>query len=97
MSALPFGNSVQQVLMVHSLYLTDTLIDAEIPSLIFLTKVDKYDPDVIGVDLSKTFHSSRLLQLIEASAMFEVCNALVEICASALYNFSFHVQRHKAS
>ena len=34
----------------------------------FLTKIDKYDPDVIGEDLSKTFHSARLLSLMEVSA-----------------------------
>ncbi|KAL3148230.1 Interferon-induced protein 44-like [Trebouxia sp. C0009 RCD-2024] len=30
--------------------------DREIPTLVFLTKIDNYDPDVIGQDLSKTFH-----------------------------------------
>jgi len=41
---------------------------AEIPTLVFLTKIDKYDPDVIGEDLTKTFHSARLLSLMEVSA-----------------------------
>lgn len=59
------------VVLRMSCYLTDMLFDAEIPSLIFVTKIDKYDPDVIGADLTKTFHSSRLLQLFEASANFE--------------------------
>ncbi len=35
--------------------------------LVFLTKVDSYDPDVIGQDLTKTFHSARLLSLMEVS------------------------------
>lgn len=38
---------------------------AELPILVCLTKIDAYDPDVIGHDLAKTFHSSRLLQLVE--------------------------------
>ncbi|DBA72796.1 TPA: hypothetical protein ACH3X2_010185 [Trebouxia sp. C0005] len=39
--------------------------EREIPTLVFLTKIDKYDPDVIGEDLTKTFHSARLLSLME--------------------------------
>ena len=41
------------------------LCHAEIPTLVFLTKIDNYDPDVIGQDLKKTFHSERLLSLIQ--------------------------------
>ena len=41
---------------------------AEIPTLVFLTKVDTYDPDVIGQDLKKIYHSERLLSLIEVSS-----------------------------
>ena len=40
---------------------------AEIPTLVLLTKIDTYDPDVIGQDLKKTFHSERLLSLVEVS------------------------------
>ena len=43
---------------------------AGIPILVFLTKIDKYDPDVIGEDLTKTFHSARLLSLMEVSCNF---------------------------
>ncbi|KAL3148736.1 Interferon-induced protein 44-like [Trebouxia sp. C0009 RCD-2024] len=39
--------------------------DRGIPTLVFLTKIDKCDPDVIGKDLKKTFLSGRLLSLIE--------------------------------
>ena len=42
---------------------------AEIPSLVLLTKIDAYDPDVIGANLSQTFHSERLLQLVEVSSI----------------------------
>ena len=41
----------------------------EIPTLVFLTQVDTYDPDVIGQDLKKTFHSERLLSLMEVSSI----------------------------
>ena len=44
----------------------------------FLTKIDKYDPDVIGEDLRKTFHSARLLSLMEVSFVFA---RLCETCA----------------
>ncbi|KAL0033092.1 hypothetical protein WJX79_002778 [Trebouxia sp. C0005] len=36
--------------------------------LVLLTKIDSYDPDVIGEDLTKTFHSARLLHLMEEVA-----------------------------
>ncbi|KAL3132022.1 Interferon-induced protein 44-like [Trebouxia sp. C0010 RCD-2024] len=39
--------------------------DRELPTLVFLSKIDTYDPDVIGNDLAKTYHSSRLLHLVE--------------------------------
>jgi len=51
---------------------------AEIPTLVFLTKIDKYDPDVIGEDLSKTFHSVRLLSLMEVSACLH--HLAVDLC-----------------
>ena len=34
-----------------------------IPSVVFLTNVDAYDPDLVGKDLTKTFHSKKLLEL----------------------------------
>ena len=34
----------------------------------FLTKIDTYDPDVIGQDLKRTFRSERLLSLMEVSS-----------------------------
>lgn len=49
---------------------------AEIPALVMLTKVDTYDPDVIGNDLSKVFRSARLLQLIEVSQTYVVTVAV---------------------
>ena len=49
---------------------------AEIPALVMLTKVDTYDPDVIGNDLSKLFHSARLLHLIEVSQTYVVTVAV---------------------
>ncbi|KAL0025651.1 hypothetical protein WJX77_001097 [Trebouxia sp. C0004] len=36
--------------------------------LVLLTKIDSYDPDVIGEDLTKTFHSARLLNLMKEVA-----------------------------
>ena len=42
-------------------------LHAEVPTIVFLSKIDTYDPDVIGNDLAKTFHSSRLLHLVEVS------------------------------
>ena len=42
-------------------------LHAEVPTLVFLSKIDTYDPDVIGNDLAKTYHSSRLLHLVEVS------------------------------
>ena len=47
--------------------LTWICLHAEVPTLVFLSKIDTYDPDVIGNDLAKTFHSSRLLHLVEVS------------------------------
>ena len=38
--------------------------------LILLTKIDTYDPDIIGEDLKKTFHSARLQSLMEVSAKY---------------------------
>lgn len=40
---------------------------AGIPTVIFLTKIDAYDPDVVGKDLTKTFHSSKLLELCKVN------------------------------
>ena len=31
--------------------------------MVFLTKIDAYDPDLVGKDLTKTFHSKKLLEL----------------------------------
>ena len=47
--------------------LTWICLHAEVPTLIVLSKIDTYDPDIIGNDLAKTFHSSRLLDLVEVS------------------------------
>ena len=33
--------------------------------LILLTKIDRYDADIIGANLKKTFHSARLQVLME--------------------------------
>ena len=44
---------------------------AEIPTLVLLTKIDAYDPDVVGQDLKKTFHSERLLTLVEVSSYIQ--------------------------
>ena len=41
---------------------------AEIPALVFLTKVDTYDPDIVGQDLKKTYHSERLQSLMEVNS-----------------------------
>ena len=38
---------------------------ADIRWSILLTKIDTYDPDVIGEDIQKTFHSARLESLVE--------------------------------
>ncbi len=46
---------------------TDLRSAAEIPTLVFLTKIDAYDPDVIGDDIAKVFHSARLLHMVEVS------------------------------
>lgn len=55
---------------------------AEIPTLVFFTKIDTYDPDVIGQDLRKTFHSERLLTLVEvSSSVFDIfVLATVALC-----------------
>lgn len=37
--------------------------------LILLTKIDTYDPDIIGANLRKTFHSARLQVLMEVSLL----------------------------
>lgn len=52
-----------------SCLLTLRVCHAEIPTLVFLTKIDSYDPDVIGEDAKKTFHSERLLSLMEVSSV----------------------------
>lgn len=54
---------------------------AEIPALVMLTKVDTYDPDVIGNDLSKVFHSGRLLHLIEVSQTYAMPSAVIPCLA----------------
>ena len=41
------------------------LLFADLMPLVLLTKIDSYDPDVIGADLTKTFHSARLLNVME--------------------------------
>lgn len=41
---------------------------AEIPTLVLLTKINGYDPDAIGEDLRKSFHSKLLLSLMEVSS-----------------------------
>ena len=64
--------------LIHAHKLSECCCCAEIPTLVFLTKIDKYDPDVIGEDLSKTFHSARLLSLMEVSFVFAW---LCETCA----------------
>ena len=43
------------------------MLHADLMPLVLLTKIDSYDPDVIGEDLTKTFHSARLLNLMEVS------------------------------
>lgn len=43
------------------------MLHANLMPLVLLTKIDSYDPDVIGEDLTKTFHSARLLNLMEVS------------------------------
>ena len=43
------------------------MLRADLMSLVLLTKIDSYDPDVIGEDLTKTFHSACLLNLMEVS------------------------------
>lgn len=60
----------QWPVLIFRKYLSSQLrrCPAEIPTLVFLTKIDSYDPDVIGQDLSKTFHSERLLSLIQVSS-----------------------------
>ena len=37
---------------------------------IIVTKIDACDPDVVGEDVKKTYHSSRLLTLMEVSTNF---------------------------
>ena len=59
-----------------------SLCHADIPFLVFLTKIDEYDPDVIGQDLKKTFRSERLLSLMEVSSCY-VCQMLSS-CSSCL-------------
>ena len=43
---------------------------ADIRFSILLTKIDTYDPDIVGESLSKTYHSARLQALMEASLLF---------------------------
>ena len=45
-------------------------------SLVFLSKIDAYDPDVIKTDLAKTFYSSRLLHLVEVSTVIAAFAAM---------------------
>lgn len=66
---------------------------AEIPTLVFLTKIDTYDPDVIGQDLKKTFHSERLLTLVEVSSYMSRmpnCCQLVALCSSCSGFMSYY-------
>lgn len=57
---------------------------AGIPTLVFLTKIDKCDPDVIGKDLKKTFLSGRLLSLIEVSRCLLKCKNLIQLATMSL-------------
>ena len=78
-TASSFQWCVAAVIHVHKL--SECCCCAEIPTLVFLTKIDKYDPDVIGEDLSKTFHSARLLSLMEVSFVFAwLCSKSVLTC-----------------
>ena len=43
------------------------MLRADLMLLVLLTKIDSYDPDVIGEDLTKTVHSARLLNPMEVS------------------------------
>ena len=56
---------------------------AEIPTLVFLTKVDTYDPDIIGQDLKKTYHSERLLSLMEVSS--HMCSPIPKSAMTVYY------------
>jgi len=53
---------------------TDVWCAAEIPTLVFLTKIDAYDPDVIGDDATKVYHSARLLHLMEVGLTRSICH-----------------------
>ena len=55
------------VITQHDVALIFVMLHADLMPLVLLTKIDSYDPDVIGEDLTKTFHSARLLNLMEVS------------------------------
>ncbi len=55
------------VITQHDIALILVMLYADLMPLVLLTKIDSYDPDVIGKDLTKNFHSARLLNLMEVS------------------------------
>lgn len=58
----------------------------------FLTKIDTYDPDVIGQHLKKTFHSERLLSLMEVS-IHAICAWTPKLTLEiVLYNYGIIIK-----
>ncbi len=57
-----------------------------------LTKVDVYDPDVIGEDLSEVFHSARLLKLVQVGYNLLVQSVCFTDCCNKkqFANMSIH-------
>ena len=46
---------------------------AGIPTLVLLTKIDDYDPEVIGADVKRAFHSIRLRAVITVRVRSSPC------------------------
>lgn len=77
--------------------------------MVFLTKIDAYDPDLVGKDLTKTFHSIKLLELCkvtDAALAWAVGIELLSILLLILYFLSLslcsvhaaqHYQTYKIS
>lgn len=42
---------------------------AGVPTLIYLSKIDQYDSDVIGSDIMKTFESKKLARLVKVRVL----------------------------
>ena len=63
---------------------------------IIVTKIDTYDPDVIGEDVKKTYHSARLQTLAEASLCDHTLPQILTHCGptppSIIFTSMLHMQ-----